>query len=35
MDVDPYRLDGEAVNRRRILNTWTLHFAAKKTDYGS
>jgi len=28
-------LDGEAVNRRRILNTWTLHFAAKKTDYGA
>lgn len=25
-------LDGEAVNNRRILSTWTLHFAAKKTD---
>ncbi|TDL23598.1 O-mannosyltransferase [Rickenella mellea] len=25
-------LDGEAVNHRRLLSTWTLHFAAKKTD---
>ena len=28
-----YSLDGEAVNNRRLLSTWTLHFAAKKTDY--
>lgn len=26
------RLTGEQVNARRLLNTWTLHFAAKKTD---
>ncbi|THG93363.1 hypothetical protein EW026_g7853 [Hermanssonia centrifuga] len=25
-------LTGEQVNARRLLNTWTLHFAAKKTD---
>lgn len=26
-------LTGEQVNARRLLNTWTLHFAAKKTDH--
>lgn len=26
-------LTGEQVNARRLLSTWTLHFAAKKTDY--
>ncbi|KAI5120378.1 hypothetical protein M0805_006900 [Coniferiporia weirii] len=26
-------LDGEQVNARRLLSSWTLHFAAKKTDH--
>jgi dolichyl-phosphate-mannose-protein mannosyltransferase len=25
------RLDGETVNSKRLLSSWTLHFAAKKT----
>jgi dolichyl-phosphate-mannose-protein mannosyltransferase len=27
------RLDGETINRKRLLSSWTLHFAAKKTDH--
>lgn len=26
------RLDGHSVNARRLLSSWTLHFAAKATD---
>ncbi|KAI0343077.1 glycosyltransferase family 39 protein [Trametopsis cervina] len=28
-------LTGEQVNSKRLLSSWTLHFAAKKTDYAS
>lgn len=27
-----FRLTGDEVNRRRILSSWTLHFAAKETS---
>lgn len=26
-----YRLTGDQVNGKRLLSSWTLHFAAKKT----
>ena len=29
-----HRLDGDAVNRHRLLSSWTLHFAAKKMGDG-
>lgn len=29
---DMHRLDGHSVNARRLLSSWTLHFAAKATD---
>lgn len=29
---DARRLDGHSVNARRLLSSWTLHFAAKATD---
>lgn len=29
------RLDGDQVNNRRILSSWTLHFAGKKTHEAS
>ncbi|KAI0084456.1 glycosyltransferase family 39 protein [Irpex rosettiformis] len=28
-------LTGEQVNAKRLLSSWTLHFAAKKTDYAA
>lgn len=31
-DIIFYRLTGQQVNNRRLLSTWTLHFAAKDTN---
>ena len=30
-DADLRRLTGDQVNSKRLLSTWTLHFAAKRT----
>lgn len=30
--IDNNSLDGEGVNSKRLLSSWTLHFAAKVTD---
>jgi dolichyl-phosphate-mannose-protein mannosyltransferase len=32
LTLSVFSLDGDAVNSKRLLSSWTLHFAAKKTS---
>ncbi len=32
LHITIFRLDGETVNAKRLLSSWTLHFAAKPNE---